>query len=216
MSVAVEKPLVLIAAAGATLVGLLEAPAHASSIVVFSHGSGSSLHSPRNLLLAGELRRAGFATLLLELLTPQEDEDREARFDIGLLSRRLGDTVRWLDARFPKRGLGIGMFGADTGAASALRMAAEMPYAVRAVVCRSGRPDLAGGDALARVRAPTLLVVGGEDRELMGVNYAARDVMLDCTREVIVVPGATHLFEEPGALEQVARHAADWFTRHLR
>jgi putative phosphoribosyl transferase len=216
MSIAAEKPLVLIPAAGATLVGLLEAPPHASSIVVFAHGSGASLHSPRNPFLAAELRRAGLATLLLELLTPQEDEDREARFDIGLLSLRLGDTVRWLESRFPKRGVAVGIFGADTGAASALRMAADMPYAVRAVVCRSGRPDLAGGDALARVRSPTLLIVGGEDHAAIELNYAARDVMLDCTREVIVVPGATHLFEEPGALEQVAHHATDWFARHLR
>jgi putative phosphoribosyl transferase len=216
VSAPAENPLVAIPAAGATLEGVLEVPPHAAGVVVFSHGSGSGRHSPRNQFVAGELRRAGLGTLLLDLLTPEEDASYETRFNITLLSRRLGDTVLWLQSRFPQRGLSTGIFGASTGAASALRVAAGMPYTVRAVVSRGGRPDLAGGEALGRVKAPTLLIVGGEDHGVIGLNYAARDVMLDCTREVILVPGATHLFEEPGALAEVARLAADWFTRHLR
>jgi putative phosphoribosyl transferase len=197
------------------LEGVLELPAGALGVVVFSHGSGSGRHSPRNRFVAAELRAAGLATLLLDLLTEEEDSEPDNRFDIELLSGRLAHAVHFLAAHQATRGLPLGLFGASTGAASALRVAAAMPQSVRAVVSRGGRPDLAGAKALARVEAPTLLLVGGEDAGVIGLNEQARDALVHCERELVLVPGATHLFEEPGTLEAVARHAAAWFTRYL-
>ncbi len=193
---------------------LLDVPRKAIGVVVFSHGSGSGRLSPRNQFVAAELRRAGVATLLLDLLTPAEDQVYENRFDIDLLARRLGDAVRFVRRETATRGLPVGLFGASTGAASALRVAAAMPEAVRAVVSRGGRPDLTGDAILARVQAPTLLIVGALDEEVLEMNRAAR-ACLRCASEIAVVPGATHLFEEAGTLEQVARLAARWFARYL-
>jgi putative phosphoribosyl transferase len=197
------------------LEGVLEQPPAARGVVAFSHGSGSGRHSPRNRFVAAELRKAGLATLLLDLLTEEEDLERDNRFDIELLSGRLAHALHFLAAEKVTRGLPLGLFGASTGAASALRVAAAMPQTVGAVVSRGGRPDLAGQKALARVEAPTLLIVGAEDAGVIELNEAARDALVHCTRELVLVPGATHLFEEPGTLEAVARHAAAWFNRHL-
>ena len=206
---------VRIPAGTARLEGVLELPAAPRGAVAFSHGSGSGRHSPRNRFVAAELRRAGLATLLLDLLTEEEDLERDNRFDIELLSGRLAHAVHFLAAEKATRGLPLGLFGASTGAASALRVAAAMPQTVGAVVSRGGRPDLAGQKALARVEAPTLLIVGAEDAGVIELNEAARDALVHCTRELVLIPGATHLFEEPGTLEAVARHAAAWFNRHL-
>ncbi len=197
--------------------GTLGAPPDPRGIVVFAHGSGSSRHSPRNRQVAAALQRAGFATLLADLLTVQEDEvDRvtgQHRFDIPLLGQRTVDAVRWVVAQPNLGGLPVGTFGASTGAAAALIAAAKEPGLVRAVVSRGGRPDLAG-DALPRVRAPTLLLVGGWDEPVIGLNRWAL-ARLSCVKELVIVPRATHLFEEPGTLEQVADHAAAWFQRWL-
>jgi putative phosphoribosyl transferase len=206
---------VVISAAGADLQGLLELPTAPLGVVAFSHGSGSGRHSPRNQFVAAELRRVRLGTLLLDLLTVEEDRDHEARFDIELLSERLGHTVRFLAHERATRRLPIGLFGASTGAASALRVAAAMPHQVKAVVSRGGRPDLAGRLTLMNVRAPTLLIVGGEDRDVIELNQAALATLTHCTRDLVLVPGATHLFEGPGTLEAVARRASEWFTRHL-
>jgi len=197
------------------LPGLLEVPPGARGMVAFSHGSGSGRHSPRNRFVAAELRKRGLGTLLLDLLTAEEDQVREARFDIALLTSRLADAVRFLAGHPSTRGLPIGLFGASTGAASALRVAAAIPQVVKAVVSRGGRPDLAGEKALVRVEAPTLLVVGGDDFGVIELNQQARDALTHCRRELVLVPGATHLFEEPGTLEEVARLAGDWFARSL-
>jgi len=209
-------PPVTIPADGVHLEGMLELPAASAGVVVFSHGSGSGRHSPRNQFVAAELRRAGLGTLLLDLLTPQEEQRYETRFDITLLAARLAHAVRYVAGRDKERTRTIGLFGASTGAASALRVAAAMPYTIGAVVSRGGRPDLAGSGVLERVAAPTLLVVGGEDTEVIGLNRTAYDRLQRCERKLVVVPGATHLFEEPGTLEEVARLAAGWFRRHLR
>ena len=208
-------PGVVIASGAVKLEGALELPAHPRGVVAFSHGSGSGRSSPRNRFVAGELRKAGVGTLLLDLLTAEEDRDREMRFDITLLSARLADAVHFLAAHAATRALPVGLFGASTGAASALRVAAAMPQVVKAVVSRGGRPDLAGDKALGRVQAPTLLIVGGEDSGVIELNERARDALAHCTRELVLVPGATHLFEEPGTLEGVAQRAAAWFARHL-
>ncbi len=216
MSVAAEAPLVTVRAGAVKLEGAFELPASPLGIVVFSHGSGSGRHSPRNQYVAAELRHKGLGTLLLDLLTRTEDRDYQTRFDIGLLTERLGHAVRHLANDAATRGLPVGLFGASTGAASALRVAAEMPDVVRAVVSRGGRPDLAGAAVLSRVKAPTLLIVGSEDTGVIELNETARDALTRCKRELVLVPGATHLFEEPGTLEEVARLAGDWFTRHIR
>ncbi len=185
--------------------------------MAFAHGTGSGRHSPRNRLVASVLSEAGLGTLLMDLLTPDEEErdlaTAELRFDIGLLGERTVGAVDWLAAEPPTAGLAVGTFGASTGAAAALIAAAERPEAVRAVVSRGGRPDLAR-DTLGRVRAPTLLIVGGEDTSVIGMN---RDAMRELSTEVEmdIVPGATHLFEEPGALESVAAVARDWFLQHM-
>jgi len=189
-------------------------PQRAAGVVLFAHGSGSSRHSPRNKYVATQLREARLGTLLIDLLTPEEDETYRTRFDIGLLTQRLADAARSLAREPQTKDLPVGLFGASTGAAAALEVAAALPEAIRAVVSRGGRPDLASHDALRKVRAPTLLIVGGDDAGVIELNeqaYAA----LGCVKHLAIVPGATHLFEEPGTLEEVARLAAEWFTRHL-
>ncbi|MFF2168473.1 phosphoribosyltransferase family protein [[Kitasatospora] papulosa] len=197
-------------AGGVPLSGDLMLPADAGAVVVFAHGSGSSRHSPRNRSVAAALNRAGLGTLLFDLLTPGEEVYRANVFDIGLLAGRLADTTDWLRRRVP---LPVGSFGASTGAAAALRAAAAADSGVGAVVSRGGRPDLAGAD-LSGVRAPTLLVVGGDDTTVIDLNRQAQAALL-CENRLEIVPGATHLFEEPGALERVADLARDWFTAHL-
>jgi putative phosphoribosyl transferase len=206
---------VSIPAGAVVLPGDLELPAKSRGVVVFSHGSGSGRRSTRNRYVAGELRNAGLGTLLLDLLTAEEDQDADKRFDIPLLTERLGDAVRFAERHAHTRGLPVGLFGASTGAASALRLAAAMPQTVRAVVSRGGRPDLAGRAALGNVKVPTLLIVGAADGGVIELNEQARDALERCERELVLVPRATHLFEEPGALEAVARLAAAWFERHL-
>jgi dienelactone hydrolase len=196
----------------------LAVPERAQGVVLFAHGSGSGRHSPRNRYVAGELQQAGLATVLADLLTPAEEQldarTAELRFDIGLLAVRLVELTDWLTTHEPTAGLAIGLFGASTGAAAALVAATRRPAAVDAIVSRGGRPDLAG-DALAAVRQPTLLIVGGRDTVVIELNRQAMAMIPGETR-LEIVPGATHLFEEPGALEQVARLARDWFVRHLR
>jgi putative phosphoribosyl transferase len=217
VSEAVERE-VRLRAGTAELVGDLVVPAGAAGVVLFAHGSGSSRHSPRNRLVAGALRRVGLATLLLDLLTLAEEErDRvtaELRFDVVLLAERLIAATDLLLAEPATASLPVGLFGASTGAGAALITAAERPETVAAVVSRGGRPDLAG-DHLGRVRAPTLLIVGGRDQLVLELNRQAL-ARLAAPSRLEVVPGATHLFEEPGALEQVARLATAWFTEHLR
>jgi alpha-beta hydrolase superfamily lysophospholipase len=196
--------------------GLLELPADARGLVLFAHGSGSSRHSPRNNYVARVLHACGTGTLLLDLLTLGEDLDYQTRFDIPLLTHRLLIATRFVMQHTPaSRHLPVGYFGASTGAAAALQAAAALGAEVQAVVSRGGRPDLAGAHDLARVQAPTLLLVGGADAEVLELNQAAY-AKLHCEKELAVIPGATHLFEEPGALEEVARQAADWFSRHWK
>jgi putative phosphoribosyl transferase len=208
---------VLVPAGGVELEGDLVVPAGARGIVLFAHGSGSGRHSPRNRHVAALLNEAGLATLLVDLLTAGEEEvdlrTREHRFDIGLLGRRLVDATDWLAAAEKTAALPLGLFGASTGAAAALVAAAERPERAAAVVSRGGRPDLAGG-ALAEVGAPTLLIVGERDPVVLDLNRRAMEGMTAETR-LEIVPGATHLFEEPGALDRVARLATDWFGTHL-
>jgi putative phosphoribosyl transferase len=200
-----------------SLEGDLSVPAGARGIVLFAHGSGSSRRSPRNQYVAEMLQGAGLATLLTDLLTPQEEavdlHTRHLRFNIGLLAERLVGATDWLTHHPDTRSLRIGYFGASTGAGAALVAAAERPEVVGAVVSRGGRPDLAG-PALTRVRAPTLLIVGGRDLQVIELNRQAL-TLLRGEKELVIVPGATHLFEEPGALEQVADLARQWFERHL-
>ncbi|GAA4975413.1 pimeloyl-ACP methyl ester carboxylesterase [Nonomuraea thailandensis] len=193
--------------------GDLIVPDAAAGMVVFVHGSGSSRHSPRNRYVAGALNEAGLGTLLFDLLTPEEEADRANVFDIALLADRLLERTAWVRGQPEAKGLPIGYFGASTGAAAALWAAAEPDNAIAAIVSRGGRPDLAG-DRLAAVRAPTLLVVGGRDPVVVELNEEARR-RLRAESRITVVPGATHLFEEPGALEAVAGHARDWFTTHF-
>lgn len=195
--------------------GLLALPAALIGVVLFAHGSGSSRHSPRNNHVAGVLHAQGVGTLLLDLLTPEEDRDYRARFDIALLTQRLRAAARWLGRQQLTRSLPMGYFGASTGAAAALRAAAVQGCGIRAVVSRGGRPDLAGPEALARVACPTLLLVGGRDEEVLELNRQAASLMR-CPHRLSVVAGATHLFEEPGTLEAAARQAADWFEKYLQ
>ena len=209
---------VQIPAGAARLFGTLVVPAGAGGIVLFAHGSGSSRHSPRNVFVARALHDAGLGTLLFDLLTAEEERvdvyTREHRFDIALLGARLVHATRYVVAEDALRGLRIGYFGASTGSAAALLAAAELGDGVGAIVSRGGRPDLAGPHALARVTAPTLLIVGGHDPVVLDLNRQA-EALLRCEREIVVVPGASHLFEEPGTLEAVAHLAADWFARRL-
>jgi len=208
---------VRVEAGAVVLEGELRLPHGARGVVLFAHGSGSSRHSPRNRRVAELLNEAKLATLLLDLLTRAEEaidaRTAQLRFDIEFLAQRLIAATDWLTEEPATRSLRIGYFGASTGAAAALVAAAERPAVVGAVVSRGGRPDLAGR-ALARVRAPTLLIVGGRDVLVVELNHRALAV-LRCEKEIVVVPGATHLFEEPGALEEVARLAREWFERHL-
>ena len=208
------QELLRIPADGVHIEGLLELPADARGVVLFAHGSGSSRHSPRNNYVAKVLHAQGTGTLLLDLLTLVEDLDYHTRFDIGLLTHRLLVATAYVMLHTPaSRHLPIGYFGASTGAAAALQAAAALGADVQAVVSRGGRPDLAGAHDLARVQAPTLLLVGGADTEVLQLNREAF-AKLHCEKELSVVPGATHLFEEPGTLEEVARQAAAWFGRH--
>ncbi len=195
--------------------GMLELPQHATGIVLFAHGSGSSRHSPRNNYVARVLREAGMGTLLMDLLTREEDSDYQTRFDIPLLTRRLLAATIWVKNHADCRSLPLGYFGASTGAGAALQAAAEPGGKIAAVVSRGGRPDLAGTDALSRVIAPTLLLVGGFDDVVIELNRHAA-AHLHCHQELIIIPGATHLFEEPGMLEEVARQAAAWFGHYFK
>ena len=212
-----DEQLVQVPVGAVTLDGNLGVPAGARGIVLFAHGSGSSRHSPRNRYVAGMLRAAGLATLLMDLLTADEEaidlQTQRLRFDISLLADRLVGATDWLAQNPDTRDLTIGYFGASTGAAAALVSATQRPDAVGAIVSRGGRPDLAGA-ALARVRAPTLLIVGGNDIPVIGMNQEAM-AQLHVETKLEIVPGATHLFEEPGALEEVARLAREWFERYL-
>ncbi|MFB7512577.1 alpha/beta family hydrolase [Streptomyces sp. NPDC056144] len=205
---------VRVPSAGAILAGRLALPDEALGIVLFAHGSGSGRHSPRNRSVAAALNRAGLGTLLFDLLTEQEAADRARVFDTPLLAGRLAGATEWLAGRPERAGLPLGYFGASTGAAAALWAAADAGADVDAVVSRGGRPDLAG-ERLARVRAPTLLVVGGRDALVLDLNRRAQ-ALLRCENRLTVVEGATHLFEEPGALEEVAELATSWFTGHFR
>ncbi|MDO9029324.1 MAG: dienelactone hydrolase family protein [Hydrogenophaga sp.] len=196
-----------------SLQGDLAVPARARGLVLFAHGSGSSRLSERNRWVARALQRQGLATLLFDLLTPAEAQDRRKVFDIVLLGQRVQEALRWVRQREDISGLPVCLFGASTGAAAALVAAADRPQDIAAVVSRGGRPDLAQGH-LHRVQAPTLLIVGGDDVDVLELNQWALG-QLRCTKRLEVVPGATHLFEEPGALESVAALAAEWFLTHL-
>lgn len=198
----------------ATLNGELFLPAAAKGVVLFAHGSGSSRFSPRNTYVAKVLQDNGVGTLLFDLLTQDEDQDYAARFDIELLTRRLLAATAWLQTEPNTRSLPLGYFGASTGAAAALQAAAQSGNKISAVVSRGGRPDLASEQALNQVTAPTLLLVGGADYGVIELNEQAYS-LLNCEKQLILVPGATHLFEEPGKLELVAQNAADWFVRYL-
>jgi dienelactone hydrolase len=208
---------VRVGAGGVTLDGDLAVPEGAVGVVLFAHGSGSGRQSPRNRLVARALREGKLATLLVDLLTPDEEavdlRTRRLRFDIGLLAGRLVGATDWLELEPETGHLPVGYFGASTGGGAALVAAAERPGAVAAVVSRGGRPDLAG-PALERVKAPTLLIVGGLDTPVIALNREALE-RLRCEKELAIVPGASHLFEEPGTLEQVARLARGWFVRQL-
>jgi pimeloyl-ACP methyl ester carboxylesterase len=208
---------VRVTADGVQLDGDLTVPERASGIVVFAHGSGSSRRSPRNREVAATLQDAGLATLLFDLLTPVEERaderTRELRFDIGLLADRLVGATNWLAAEELTRRLRVGYFGASTGAAAALVAAARIPNRVGPIVSRGGRPDLAG-DALGVIISPVLLIVGGADIQVLELNRRAAE-QIPAQVDLQIVPGASHLFEEPGALDQVARLASDFFRRHL-
>jgi putative phosphoribosyl transferase len=212
-----EEREVRVPVASVTLEGNLGVPEDARGVVLFAHGSGSGRHSPRNRYVAQELRQAGLATLLIDLLTPEEEEvdlrTRHLRFDIGMLAERLIGATDWMKRESDTRNLHLGYFGASTGAGAALVAAAERPEEVGAIVSRGGRPDLAG-EALPRVRAPTLLIVGENDVPVIEMNREAME-RLRVEKELEIVSGATHLFEEPGALEKVAHLASDWFVRYL-
>jgi dienelactone hydrolase len=217
MAVIIQDRLVNVRAGNVQLQGNLRIPPAADGIVVFAHGSGSGRLSPRNRFVADVLVKTGLATLLIDLLTQEEEmidlETAELRFDIRLLAERLGGVTDWLAGEPSTAGLVIGYFGASTGAAAALIAAADRPKTVRAIVSRGGRPDLAAS-ALRRVRQPTLLIVGGDDDVVIQLNRQALQE-LGGTKQLVIIPGATHLFEEPGALEQVAALASEWFRRYL-
>jgi putative phosphoribosyl transferase len=209
---------VLINVGDVYLKGALVLPKNAIGIVLFAHGSGSSRLSPRNRYVAQVLQSQGIATLLFDLLTEKEESvdqySGELRFNIELLAERLIGATRWVLSQPDLKRLMVGYFGASTGAAAALVAAAKLPESVCAVVSRGGRPDLAEG-TLSSVRAPTLLIVGGEDGPVIGMNQEAMAKMRHAEKQLVIIPGATHLFEEPGTLEEVARVAAEWFTRYL-
>jgi putative phosphoribosyl transferase len=208
---------VQIHAGRAVLPGNLNIPENANALVLFAHGSGSSRHSPRNQFVARTLNDLGLATLLFDLLTQEEEaidmQTRELRFNIDFLAVRLGHATKWAKQQEQMSNLGIGYFGSSTGGAAALVAAVDAPQNVNAVVSRGGRPDLAG-EALPKVKAPTLLIVGGNDDVVIELNEQARDKMR-CEVKLEIIPGATHLFEEPGALEKVANLASAWFVKHM-
>src|SRR5260370_39521 len=211
------ETIVQVNSGSAHIEGNIAIPAGAHGIVLFAHGSGSSRKCPRNRCVAGELQKRGLVTLLIDLLTTDEDavdvRARQHRFDIGLLANRLIAVTDWLEQQSGTQGLKLGYFGASTGAAAALVAAAERPDTVAAVVSRGGRPDLAG-KALPLVKAPALLIVGGDDREVIGLNRDA-SARMRVENKIVIVPGASHLFEEPGTLEEVARLAGEWFEKYL-
>ena len=211
-----EKNEVTIPSGGAAVKGNLEVPEGAKGIVVFAHGSGSSRFSSRNIYVAGLMNKKGIATLLIDLLTAEEESVDEYtgqyRFDVEMLAERLVDSTQWLKKNPPTKNLAIGYFGASTGAAAALIAAAKLPDEIKAVVSRGGRPDLAGKH-LSKVKAPTLLIVGGDDTEVIELNKQALKLIL-VEKKLEVVPGATHLFEEPGKLLEAAKLAIDWFEKH--
>lgn len=213
MHAALER-LVTIAVDGVLMEGLLELPADAQGVVLFAHGSGSSRHSPRNNYVARVLHGANIGTLLLDLLTLSEDLDYQTRFDIPLLTHRLLAATRWVRLQDSTGHLPIGYFGASTGAAAALQAAAVLGDEIFAIVSRGGRPDLAGNHDLEKVKSPTLLLVGSRDQEVIELNQNAY-AHIQCRKELTIVPGATHLFEEAGTLEEVARHATGWFLQQL-
>jgi len=200
------------------LYGDLALPERFSGVVLFAHGSGSGRHSTRNRQVAQRLQQAGIATLLFDLLTAKEEQvdlhTREHRFDIPLLARRMQDATAWAQSQIELKDAPVGYFGASTGSAAALIAAARLGDQIAAVVSRGGRPDLAGPSALAAVKAPTLLIVGGADQGVIELNQEAYQRM-QCQKNLVIVPGATHLFEERGALEQVSDAAATWFARHM-
>ena len=208
-----SERLVEIPAGRRRLQGILTVPTGAEAVIVFAHGSGSGRLSPRNQFVARTLQEGGLATLLLDLLEEEEADDREKVFDIELLADRLWNAAEWLSQQTETASLRLGYFGASTGAGAALVAAARAPDIVGAVVSRGGRPDLAA-PYLAAVQAPTLLIVGGDDEVVIGLNQQAMR-WLRCPKEMVIIPGATHLFPEPGALEEVASLAKQWFVRHI-
>lgn len=210
-----QKSLIHVKTDRVSLEGMLALPVGATGVILFAHGSGSSRLSPRNNHVADHLQQHRMGTLLIDLLTPHEDRDLSSRFDISLLSRRLNAACEWLETNESTAHLAIGLFGASTGAAAALQVAAMRAQGIAAVVSRGGRPDLAGRSALRMVNAPTLLIVGGLDDIVIELNRQAY-ALLRCEKRLEIVAGATHLFEESGALESVAALAADWFVLHLR
>ena len=216
-TVAADEHTVVVGTDSVSQEGTMAVPESARGVVLFAHGSGSSRHSPRNRYVADQLRAGGLGTLLVDLLTPNEEiidlRTREIRFDIGLLAERLVGAIRWLDSERATHGLPVGLFGASTGGGAALVAAARLPDRVAAVVSRGGRPDLAG-EALPDVQAPTLLIVGGNDDVVIDLNKRAM-AQMNAPARLEIVQGATHLFEEPGALQEVASLARDWFVRHL-
>ncbi|RJG06548.1 alpha/beta hydrolase [Noviherbaspirillum cavernae] len=214
MTAPMQKALVRIACDEVEVEGMLELPATPIGIVLFAHGSGSSRLSPRNNYVASILRGARMGTLLMDLLTPQEDQAYQTRFNIALLTLRLRTAAAWLRQHSDTRALPLGLFGASTGAAAALQLCAQPDVAIAAVVSRGGRPDMAGPQMLQQVRTPTLLIVGGLDEVVIGLNRDAF-ALLSCDKQIVIVPGATHLFEEPGKLEIVAGLAKDWFATRM-
>lgn len=208
-----SRQLVHIPVDSVTLEGVLDLPQGAQAVIIFAHGSGSSRHSPRNKFVAQVLRDAGMGTLLFDLLTREEDTIYENRFDIALLTSRLKAATLWLRERPQTRKLSTGYFGASTGAAAAIRAAAELGASIGAIVSRGGRPDMAE-QALENVQTPTLLIVGGYDNIVIQLNQQAYG-LIKAEKELRIIPGATHLFEEPGTLEEVARLAAEWFKKFL-
>ncbi len=214
MVLSMQKELIGIQADSVQMEGMLEVPENPIGMILFAHGSGSSRLSPRNNYVAGELRNAQMGTLLLDLLTAPEDQTYQTRFDISLLTQRLNKACEWLRQHLVVQSLPLGLFGASTGAAAALQLAAMRGTDIAAVVSRGGRPDMAGRPALEKVRAPTLLIVGGLDHVVLELNKIAYTA-LHCEKQFEVVPGASHLFEEPGKLQAVAALAAGWFARHL-
>lgn len=214
MASTMQTELVTIRCDSAQIEGMLEMPPDPAGVVLFAHGSGSSRFSPRNNYVAAALRQSRIATLLVDLLTQEEDDDERQRFDIALLTRRLSTAVQWLQQAGSTASLPLGLFGASTGAAAALQVAAKMPGDIAALVSRGGRPDMAGEPILKKVITPTLLIVGGRDVAVIDLNQIAF-AALDCEKRIEIIPEAGHLFEEPGKLAKVAALASGWFIRHM-